>query len=686
MINRRQKADTTDLRIRLVGALMLALFAVAVVRAVNLQIYRADALKARAEDQYSRKIKMLPSRGKIFDRNMEELAASDSSSSAYVTGQKILNDPEEFARIAKALALDRNEAAALVRKRGDAFTTIKRRLTPAEEEAAKAIAKNSKFFGVAPQPARFYPNKALGGQILGYVGQDGEGLGGLEYKYDELLRGNPVWLMAEKDAKADQLISEAPDLAEGRGKSLVLTIDQNIQHIVEEELEAAVEERGAKAGYSMVLDPATGEILALAQVPRINPNDYLASKAEDRKIKTISDVFEPGSTMKPVFIAMGLEAGAIKPFDTVYCEGGKWKTWGGKVIHDHSPHGLMGLPEIIKVSSNIGVAKLSQRFPNKSFNEMQKKFGFGRETGIDLRGESKGLLPDPSTWAKITPMTMAYGQGIAVTMVQMSNAFAALANHGVMMRPHLVKAVLDQHGNEIERTEPKELSRPVSPQVADMVLQWMKAVVMEKGGTANAADGSGYTAAGKTGTAQKPGKGGYSDNKVVGSFFGIAPADSPRVVVAVAIDEPTKGSRFGGVVAAPVFKNVTRRVLNYMAVVPDRPVQVAEKEKKDEAKAKKKEEEAKKLAAREKEKEAAETDEEAMLAEAAAQAFMMPDLTGLTMREAVKRLEQTGFKMSLDLRGSGYVARQEPPPGSTLQDGLVCIVTFDSTLNIAANQ
>lgn len=683
MINRRQKADSTDQRIRIVGAIMLALFAVAVVRALNLQVYRAESLKARAEDQYSRKIKILPSRGKIFDRNMEELAASDSSSSAYVTGQKVLNDPDEFDRICRALGLDRYQTSSLIRQRGDAFTTIKRKLTPSEEEAAKKVARNSKFFGVAPQPARFYPNRALAGHILGYVGQDGEGLGGLEFKYDEILRGSPVWLMAEKDAKAEQLITDAPDSAEGRGKSLVLTIDQTVQHIVEEELEAAVDEREAKAGFSMVLDPATGEILALAQVPRINPNDYAASKAEDRKIKTISDVFEPGSTMKPIFIAMGLEAGAIKPTDSVYCEGGKWKTWGGKVIHDHSPHGQMGLAEIIKVSSNIGVAKLSQRFPNKQFNEMQKKFGFGRESGIDLKGESKGLLPDPSTWAKITPMTMSYGQGIAVTAVQMTNAFAALANHGVMMKPHLVKAILDQDGNVVEKIEPKEFSRPVSPQIADMVLKWTEAVVMEKGGTANAADGSGYTAAGKTGTAQKATKGGYHENKVVASFFGVAPAESPRIVVAVAIDEPSKGSRFGGVVAAPVFKNVVRRVLNYMGVPPDRPVLVAEK--KEDAKAKKKDEEAKKAAAA-KDADMSADEEDPQLAEAAAAGLLMPDLTGLTMREAAKKLEQTGFKMSLDLKGSGFVASQVPAPGSPLQDGLVCVLIFDSPLNYAANQ
>lgn len=680
MTNRRRKADSTDLKIRIVGAFMFALFAIAVARAVVLQVYRAETLQARAADQYAKKIKILPSRGKIYDRNMQELAASVAGSSAYVTGERILEDPEQFDRITKALSLDKYAVSSLIRKRGGMYTTIKRRLTPAEEIAAAEIAKNSKYFGVAPQPARYYPNKYLAGQILGYVGQDGEGLGGLEYKYEETLKGNPVWVYAERDAKAAGLMTEAPDMAQGRGKSLVLTIDQSIQHIVEEELELAVTEREAKGAFSVILDPTTGEILALAQVPRLNPNDFTGARAEERKIKTITDVFEPGSTMKPVFISIMLESGAARPTDTVYCENGKWKVYGGKVIHDHSGHGVMGLPDIIKVSSNIGVAKLSQRISYKAYYDGLYAYGFGRESGIDLRGESKGILPPTSSWAKITPMTVAYGQGIAVTPVQMVNAYAALANGGVMMKPHLVKAVLDENGGEIERIEPKELGRPVSRANADMVMRWMELVVMDPGGTATSADGSGYTVAGKTGTAWKPSKGGYDTRRVVASFIGAAPSRSPRIVALVALDEPTKGSTYGGVVAAPVFKNIARRVLTHLSVPPDRPVTVAQKNKKDGADKKKKEAEAKASKILEDSPDGFE-DEATDVVE---QRNSMPDLSGLTMREAVKRLEQTGIAFKLDLRGSGFASAQEPAAGTSLTDGTLCVVHFDSPLNLAS--
>lgn len=681
---RRRKADPTERRIKLLGALLLALFGAAVLRAVNLQVYRAESLKIRAEDQYSRKVLILPARGKILDRNMDELAASVPGSSAYVTSDKILEDRTEFDKICAVLGLDRRTAAELVKKRGDAYTTIKRRLVPAEEEAAKKLSKGSKFFGVAPEPTRYYPNKALGGQILGYVGQDGEGLGGLEAKYDEILKGNPIWLYAEKDARADQLMTEAPDPIKARGKSLVLTIDENIQHIVEEELEKAVEERGARGGFSMFMDPATGEILALAQVPRMNPNDFANVKADDRKIKTISDVFEPGSTMKPLFIALLLESGAAKFTDQVFCENGKWKVYGGKVIHDHSGHGVMSLAEIIKVSSNIGVAKLSQRLPYNTYRDSLLRFGFGRDTGIELKGESRGILPPTSSWAKITPMTIAYGQGISVTPVQMVAAYASLANGGMMMKPHLVKAVLDENGKEIEKTTPREAGRTVSPIIAETVVRWMEAVVQDPGGTAKSADGSGYSVAGKTGTAWKPTKGGYDTRKVIASFIGIAPSRSPKIVGLVALDEPTRGSTYGGVVAAPVYRNICRRVLNYMSVPPDKPVTVAEKEP---AEGKNKEDKA--LSKKAKTAEAPDDVEAAPMGEgekaelALLSRRQMPDLTGYTMREAVKRLGDTGLVLKLDLKGSGFATAQNPEPGKLLDNQELCTIIFDSPFNYA---
>lgn len=675
----RQKVDATHKRIRLVGALLMALFLVAVVRAVDLQVNQAEWLQGKAAIQYSKKVMLLPARGKIFDRNMGELAATVSGSSAYAASDRLLEYREEFDRICATLGLNKAETTALIKKRGQNYTTIKRRLTPAEEEAAKALAANSKFFGVAPQPVRYYPNKFLAGNILGYVNTDGVGLGGLEIKYEEVLKGTPVWVNADKDAKFDALLTEAPDAAKARGKSLVLTIDRNIQHIVEEELERAVEERGAKGGFSIMIEPSTGEILALAQVPRLNPNESATTKPEDLKIKTVSDVYEPGSTMKPLFISMLLQAGAIKPSELVFCEYGKWKVFG-KVIHDHSGHGVMGLADVIKVSSNIGVAKLSQKISKNSLHERLSSYGFGKSTGIELKGESKGILPQVNNWSKITPMTMAYGHGISVTPVQMAAAYASLANGGVMMQPHLVKAILDQNGNEIERIEPKELGRPVSPEIAEMVMRWMELVVMDPGGTANAADGSGYTAAGKTGTAWKPSKGGYDTSKVVASFVGVAPSRNPRVVTFVALDEPSKGSSYGGVVAAPVFRDITRRVLTYMSVPPDRPVKVVEKKEKKPSKEEKEKDKKKKG----EEAEEVLPEEGLVLTDPVDTRGLMPDLNRLTMREALKKLEAIGTVVSLDLRGSGFVVHQDPPPGMPVNEGAICVITFDANQELAS--
>jgi cell division protein FtsI (penicillin-binding protein 3) len=341
----------------------------------------------------------------------------------------------------------------------------------------------------------------------------------------------------------------------------------------------------------------------------------------------------------------------------------------------------MDLADVLMVSSNIGVGKLSQRFRDQPFYDALKKYGFGTPTGVEIEGETRGILHPPARWSRLTPITMAFGQGVSVTAIQMTAAMAALANEGVRMHPFLVRAVLDKNGNEIERTEPKEACRVVSPQTASTVVAWMERVVQDKRGTATLADGSGYSVAGKTGTAQKPDlvRGGYSRTAVVASFVGIAPSRAPRIAALVAIDEPHRGSQFGGVIAAPVFREVCRRVLNYMSVPPDRPVEaVADKEKEKEKKEKEKKEKEK-----EKSKAQEETAEEETVAVDAPveipAGIRMPDLRGLTMRQALKLLEGTGVSIQLDLAGSGFADRQLPAAGTPLQDGVTCRVEFKAT-------
>lgn len=485
------------------------------------------------------------------------------------------------------------------------------------------------------------------------------GWGGLEHKYNGLLKGKPVWIYAERDARAAHLIAEAPDAAQARGKSLVLTLDQTIQHIVEDELERAVDKSQAKGGFAVFIDPATGEILAMAQVPRLNPNNFGASPVEQRKVTNITDVFEPGSTMKPIFMSVLLEEGGAKTNEKVFCENGEWKVHG-RVIHDHVPHATLSLADIIKLSSNIGVAKLSQKLTKKALYEGYRRFGFGLVTGIEMGGESRGIMHEPSRWSLVTPMTIAYGQGISVTALQLTAAIGALANDGMLMRPYIVGAVLDENGNEIERTEPEELGRAIAPATANLMMDWMEQVVHGEGGTGASAGGAGYTVAGKTGTAWKVDQvnGGYDRRKVVASFAGAAPAKSPRIVGLVAIDEPTKGSRYGGVIAAPVFREIARRTLSHLNVPPDRPVEVA-----------------KKRPGKRKVKRTASV-KATPLGRGEVTAGKMPDLRGLTMREALTRLERTGVSIRLDVRGSGFAATQRPRAGAALGEGALCTVEF----------
>ncbi len=593
---------------------------------------------------------------------MEELAATIPGSSAYIKSADILKDRPVFEKLCKILGLDRRSVEGKIRRRGDAFTTIKYRLTPMEEAAVEEL--NSAHAGVAPQPVRYYPKKSLAGPLLGFVSTDGSGIGGLEYKYEELLRGREIWIDAEKDAKSDHLIADAPDAQNARGHSLILTLDQHIQHIAEDELEKGVAKTQAKGGFVVIMRPSTGEILAMAQSPQMNPNDFGAAKPVDRNPRMVTQVFEPGSTLKSIFMAVLLDNRAAKPSESVYCEDGEWRAHG-RTIHDHVPHEMLTLAEVLKVSSNIGVAKLSERMNKDTFYEGYLGFGLGQATGVELGGESRGILAPPKRWSKVTPLTIAYGQGVSVTALQLTSAMSTLANNGLRMRPYLVKEVLAASGNVVERTEPEKVGQAVSGETARIVMKWMVDVVHDEDGTGTLADGSGYTIAGKTGTAWKPDlvNGGYNRRKVIASFMGAAPASAPEIAMLVTIDEPSKGSRYGGMVAAPVFREITRRVLTHLNVPPERKVEVASKQGR------------KKSLKRTGSK--GRSDIEVADAKAIGK---MPNLKGLTIRQALRKLEKTGVSIRLDLVGSGFAVRQEPKAGTVLAQGAGCRLEFESPL------
>ncbi|MBI5018009.1 MAG: transpeptidase family protein [Deltaproteobacteria bacterium] len=654
-MSRRRPEPAGAHRIGAVAIVVLSLFAVSALRAAHLQIVAAPKLRARAEDQSRRRLKLLSARGTIYDRHLRELAVSIPGGSVFVDPTELLEVPGGLERLSEVLSLDPKAAGRQLERGGRRFAWLKRRISPSEDEALRALKLPG--VGVAQEAHRFYPNRTLAAQLLGFVGLEGEGQGGLEYQYETALRGREFYVEAERDARGGFLLTDAPDPTRGRGRSVVLTIDETIQHIVEEELSRAVESSASKGGWGIALDPATGEILALAENPAFNPNAISSSRMETRKIRATADVYEPGSTFKALFLGILLDQHIVRPMDRVFCENGAW-TVHRKTIHDHSPHGWLTVADILKVSSNIGVAKLSERISPEAFYEGLRRYGVGEPSGVDLPGESRGILPPVRTWAKITPKTISFGQGVSATALQVASAVGAIANHGQRMRPHVVAAVLDENGVEIRRVAPEPVARSIGPEAAGELTRMLEAVVQGEGGTAPQAAIPGYTVAGKTGTAWKPDPNGrgYLRHSIVASFVGFVPSQAPRFVLLMAVDEPSKGSLYGGTIAGPAFREAGRRILAYLQVPPEPGAAVATA------------------------KPPAQAGQEADWAVAPVAeelaAGAMPDLRGLTMREALRRLQGTGVPVRLTLSGTGVAESQEPGPGTALVAGNTCRIVF----------
>lgn len=648
-------------RVRVLAGLVLSLFGIAALRAAYLQTLGAPSLRCRTEDQRVRRLKLLPARGTMYDRNMRELAVSIPGASVFVDPSVVLQSAERFDQLCRSLAVDPQDARRQLTRGGSHFAWLKRRISPAEEETVHAL--KIQGVGIAREAHRFYPNKSLAGQALGFVGSEEEGRGGLEYQYDAVLRGRDVWVRADRDARGGLLLTDAPEPTEGMGQSLVLTIDETIQHIAEEELAKAVEKAAAKGGWVVALEPSTGEILALAQWPTFNPNAMKSAPAATRKLRATCDVYEPGSTFKSLFVGILLDRKIVRPTDTVFCENGLWVT-GSQRIHDHHGQGLLTVSDVLKVSSNIGVAKLSERIAPQGFYDGLKLFGVGVPTEVDLPGESKGILLPTESWSKSTAKTMSFGQGVSATALQVTSALATIANGGVRMKPHIVRSVLDQKGAVVKRIAPQVAVRAISPEAARELARMMESVVHAEGGTGSLAAVPGFTTAGKTGTAWKPNPDGrgYARNAIVASFMGFVPSRAPRLALLVAIDEPTRGSRYGGTTAGPAFREIAQQALAYLQVPPEADAPAVAKAPGSGTT-----------------KTTPPPEEEVMPVAAAEETprGTMPDLRGLTMREALRRIEGAGVAVNLTLVGSGIAAQQEPAPGLPLEEGSACRIVFN---------
>lgn len=493
-----------------------------------------------------------------MDRHGDALAISVQVDSVFAEPRRIASPERVARRLAPILGLD--VADLRPRLRGDrAFTYLARRVDP--EIGARVRALGILGVSTHPEPRRFYPNRGLAAHVLGFTNIDEDGRAGLERTFDDALHGGTVTVSALRDALGKRVMTDGfvpPSSLDGEG--VRLTIDRQVQYVTESVLAETVREQRARAGVALVLEVGTGDVLSMASYPTFNPNNLTGSKPNDHLNRVVSAVYEPGSTMKIVTIAAALEEGIFSPTSRLDCEGGRWRV-GGRTIHDtHAEEGTLSIAEVLRVSSNVCTAKVGMELGKRRMNRWLRRFGFGEATGIELPGELDGLIRPVRSWRDIALANIAFGQGIAVTPLQLAQAAAVIAQDGLMVRPRIVQSVLRRDGSEVkaDRNAPR---RVLSTRTARQ-LRKMLADVVGPEGTASRAAIEGVTVAGKTGTAQKidPVTKAYSHELYVSSFVGMVPAESPQLVVLVLVDEP-KASIYGGLVAAPAFRRIARAAL-----------------------------------------------------------------------------------------------------------------------------
>jgi cell division protein FtsI (penicillin-binding protein 3) len=570
----RPEDDESRSRARAVAvlAVLAVVYAGLAMRVVYLQVIRGPDLVHRAERQHEKAIAVEAERGTIYDRHGNVLAADLTVPSLYAV-PPLIDNPGSIAReLAVVLGLDPGPLAKRLAEPRE-FIWLSRRVDPAVAKAVEDL--GAEGVRLMPERRRIYPKKALLGQTLGFAGIDHQGLEGLERAYDRTLRGEKGWLIYERDGMGQRLFpKDLRYVAPSRGADLALTIDEVVQYISERELDAAIAESGAEGGTIIVMDPGDGGVLAMAVRPAFNPNDVDARKPASWRNRAITDLFEPGSTFKVVVAAAALDAGVVHPDDLIDCERGAWSIAGG-VLHDHEPLGRVPFSDVIAKSSNIGVAKVAQRLGEARLARAMVAFGFGRKTGIDLGGEVSGRLKPTARWSGRSLATMAIGQEVGVTAIQLVTAYAAVANGGRLVKPHLVGEVRDQKGRAqpIGRVEHDEARTRVMSEHTAVALTTILERVVSPRGTGALAAVEGVSVAGKTGTAQQidPATGRYAADRVVSSFVGFAPSRRPAVVVLVVLDNPD-GRGWGGGVAAPVFSRVVEATLRHLdapAPLPD---------------------------------------------------------------------------------------------------------------------
>jgi cell division protein FtsI (penicillin-binding protein 3) len=619
-------------------------------RAYQLQVLERDRLTALAKANYLDRITLPSKRGGIYDRDGNALALTVEVGSVYARPSCIKDKPGAVRKIARVLRVSREGVRASLRSKSP-FVWIERRIPPPMIEKIKALGIDG--VGVVPESRRYYPGRETAAHLLGFVGADNQGLEGLEKVYDSLLKGPPTSLVQLQDALGRPFLTQQTEPAGTGLHDLVLTIDKDIQFETQQSLEAAVRKSKAKSGQCIVVNPRTGEILALAIVPEFNPNIFSQYRPEQWRNRVVTDCYEPGSTMKAFLLAAALEEHVVNPQTRFNCENGRLGI-AGKTIHDTHPYGILCVNDIIKHSSNIGALKIGRALGYGKFARYLRRFGFGSKTEIGLLGEQKGFIRNAASAREIEEITAYFGQGMSITSLQLAMGMCAIANGGELMRPFVVSSVRDSSGKVVQSTGPEVVRRVLTEKTCTEVSHILEGVV-EKGGTGSEASIQGFRVAGKTGTAQKvdPESRRYSSDKYEAIFAGFVPVDDPRLVIVVMVDEP-KGVPYGGIVAGPVFREVGQWALNYLRVTPL--VQTASRREVPAPQS---------------------IDQKVLVRQAMTQGSPkehLPDFSGETMREVLRAGKALGLRV--DLKGSGLAYKQSPRAGISLKKISVLKVEF----------
>ena len=548
------RLDLQRWRQRLTLTLLFAGFAALSARAVYLQAWNDEFLTGEGEKRMQRVIPIPAYRGMITDRRGEPLAVSTPVETLWANPREANTTPEQIQALASILDKNPDQLARQMADKSRAFVYIERLVEPHKAQQAKAL--NIAGLYTKPEYRRYYPAGEVAAHVLGITSMDDQGQEGLELAYQTWLTGDPGAERVIKDRRGNAVEILERLKAPKPGRDLVLSLNQHIQYLAYRELADAVIRHKARAGALVVLDARTGEILALANTPSFNPNSRSTYSPERLRNRAATDVFEPGSVMKPLFVASALEAGVVRP-NTMIDTGPGWFQIGDKRVSDVHAKGVITVAQAIQVSSNVAVAKIALEMRGEDYWNLLTRAGLGAPPKSGLPGEVSGRLRPYATWRPIEKATMAYGHGLSVSLLQLAHAYTAFANDGVM--PQLT--ALRREGQAIG-------TRVMNPETAHAVLAMLESVTQD-GGTAPQARVVGYRVAGKTGTAHKLVGGSYAMDKYISSFVGLAPASDPRLVVAIMLDEPSGKDYYGGLVAAPVFSRVMAGALRFMAVPPD---------------------------------------------------------------------------------------------------------------------